>query len=148
MTSSIALFFPMLALFLFTVLVGIRLFALRVRAVRQGNVGLSYFRNFAAGTQPEELATGQRAFDNLMEAPPLFHVICTVLMVLHQGDHLYEALAWAYVALRLVQGLIHLTYNNVIHRATAYMASMLVLVVMWVRLGVTLLTVPGLMVPG
>ncbi|WP_044561226.1 MAPEG family protein [Azospirillum sp. B4] len=143
MTSSIALFFPMLALFLFTILVGGRLFLLRVRAVKRGNVRLSYFRNFTAGTQPDGLATGQRAFDNLMEAPPLFYVICTVLMVLHQGDHLYLALAWIYVALRVAQGLIHLSYNNVTHRAAIYIASMLVLVILWVRLGVVLLTIPG-----
>ncbi|MDZ5647666.1 MAPEG family protein [Nitrospirillum sp. BR 11828] len=142
MTSSIALFFPMLALFLFTVLVGLRLFIVRVRAVKRGNVRLSYFRNFTAGTQTEGCATAQRAYGNLLEVPALFYVICVVLMVLRQGDHLYEALAWAYVALRVVQGLIHLSYNNVLHRAAVYMASMAVLTALWVRLGLTLLAFP------
>ncbi|TWB28903.1 MAPEG family protein [Nitrospirillum bahiense] len=143
MTSSIALYFPMLVLFLFTLLVGLRLFIMRVRAVRRGNVRLSYFRNFTAGTQTDGCATAQRAFNNLLEVPPLFYVICVVLMVLRQGDHLYEALAWVFVALRVIQSAIHLTYNNVLHRAAVFIISMAVLAAMWVRLGLTLLTFPA-----
>ncbi|MDE1147589.1 MAG: MAPEG family protein [Azospirillaceae bacterium] len=143
MTSSIALYFPMLALFLFTLVVGIRLLALRTGAVRRGNVRLSYFRNFNTGNQPDSLATGQRAFNNLFEAPTLFYVVCLALMVWRQGDHLYLLLAWLYVVARVVQGGIHLTYNNVLHRSLAYMASMVILVILWVRLGITLASVPG-----
>lgn len=41
-------------------------------------------------------------------------------------------LAWAYVALRVIHTLIHLTYNNVLHRLTAFAASNGVLGTLWV----------------
>ena len=44
------------------------------------------------------------------------------------------ALAWAYVACRALHSLIHLTYNNVLHRLAAFAASNVVLLVIWIRL--------------
>lgn len=41
-------------------------------------------------------------------------------------------LAWAYVAARVVHTMIHLTYNRVYHRLTAFLTSQAVLIVMWV----------------
>jgi len=43
-------------------------------------------------------------------------------------------LAWLYVASRIAHSLVHLTYNNVIHRLAAFSASNLVLLLLWVRL--------------
>lgn len=129
------LYFPMLSLVLFTVVVGGRLFWLRRIAVRRGDVRLSYFRCFNSGQQPESLAAAQRAYGNLFEVPPLFYVLCTLLIAMHQGDALYLGLAWAYVLARVAQGVIHLGYNNVLHRAACYFLSLFLLVFMWVRLG-------------
>jgi hypothetical protein len=41
------------------------------------------------------------------------------------------AVAWIYVGLRAVHSVIHLTYNNVLHRLTAYALSNLALAVLW-----------------
>jgi len=46
--------------------------------------------------------------------------------------------AWAYVALRIVHSLIHLTYNQVLHRLAAFTLSNGALVVLWVLAGVHL----------
>jgi hypothetical protein len=40
-------------------------------------------------------------------------------------------LAWAYVIFRLAQTLIHITYNNVIHRLTAFAVSTFILMALW-----------------
>ena len=40
--------------------------------------------------------------------------------------------AWAYVAIRAVHSAIHLTYNNVMHRLTAFALSNFVLMAFWV----------------
>jgi hypothetical protein len=39
--------------------------------------------------------------------------------------------AWAYVALRGLHSLIHVTYNRVVHRFLVYAASTLLLFGMW-----------------
>ena len=46
--------------------------------------------------------------------------------------NLAVAVAWAYVALRIVHSLIHLTYNRVMHRLTAFAISSTVLALLWV----------------
>ncbi len=43
-------------------------------------------------------------------------------------------LAWAYVVLRLIHAVIHMTYNRVIHRMLTFIASFVVLMFMWVHL--------------
>jgi hypothetical protein len=40
--------------------------------------------------------------------------------------------AWVYVALRVIHSLIHITYNNVLHRLSAYALSNFVLMAFWV----------------
>ena len=129
------LYFPMLSLVLFTAVVGVRLFWLRYGAIRRGTIRLSYLRSFSGAPQPESLAAAQRAYGNLFEVPPLFYVFCTLLIAMHQGDALYLGLSWAYVLARMAQGVIHLSYNNVLHRAACHFLSLFLLLFMWVRLG-------------
>jgi hypothetical protein len=69
---------------------------------------------------------------NLLEAPLLFYVICLMDAVAGRVDGVVLTLAWAYVALRCLHSLIHLTYNHVIHRLVAFAASNGVLGAMWV----------------
>ena len=49
------------------------------------------------------------------------------------------ALAWLYVLLRLLHGLVHTTYHNVLHRLTVFLASIAMLGALWVRIGSQLL---------
>jgi hypothetical protein len=44
----------------------------------------------------------------------------------------FLAAAWAYVALRALHSLIHVTYNRVTHRFLVYVASTLLLFGMWI----------------
>jgi len=50
-------------------------------------------------------------------------------------DSLLLGLAWAYVVLRWLHSLIHISYNRVMHRFTAYFLSSLVLWAFWLALG-------------
>ena len=43
--------------------------------------------------------------------------------------------AWAYVLLRYAHSFIHVTYNQVMHRFAAFVASAVVLAFLWIRLG-------------
>ena len=68
---------------------------------------------------------------NLLELPMLFYVVCLVLYVTAGASRLGILVAWAYVGLRVVHSLIHLTYNHVLHRLFAFTLSNVALVSLW-----------------
>ena len=73
---------------------------------------------------------------NLLELPMLFYVVCVVLYVTGGAPRQGIDVAWAYVGLRIVHSLIHLTYNRVLHRLFAFTLSNIALVSLWVIAGV------------
>ena len=68
---------------------------------------------------------------NLLELPLLFYVVCVVLYVTSGASRLAVYVAWAYVVLRVVHSLIHLSYNHVLHRLAAFTLSNVSLVSLW-----------------
>jgi hypothetical protein len=124
----------MAALVGLTFLVAIRLLSLRAAAVKKGKVRMSYFRAMQGEAPPEKAAAAGRAFNNLFEVPPLFYVACVAVIALGKVDSGFVFLAWAFVVCRVLQGAIHLSYNNVTHRLAAYMTGWLFLLGFWGRL--------------
>jgi hypothetical protein len=117
-----------------TFLVSLRVLSLRAAAVKQGHVRMSYFRAMQGEGPPETVAAAGRAFANLFEVPPLFYVACVAVLALAKVDTGFVLLAWAFVLCRAAQASIHLSYNNVTHRLTAYFAGWFVLLGIWGRL--------------
>jgi hypothetical protein len=68
---------------------------------------------------------------NLLELPVLFYVVCLMFFVTNRVDMIVVQVAWVYVGFRLAQTLIHITYNNVVHRLTMFAISNFVLVSLW-----------------
>jgi hypothetical protein len=110
----------------------------RFRAAARGQVTARDFRYGESANVPGEVSLPKRNLMNLLELPVLFYVACLAFYVTNMADATAVSLAWAYVALRAVHSVIHLTYNNVFHRLTAYAASNVVLVVLWVRWAVAI----------
>jgi len=69
---------------------------------------------------------------NLLELPVLFYVVCLTLYVTGGAGERAIALAWGYVGLPVVHSLIHLTYNNVLHRLAAFATGIVLLLTLWV----------------
>jgi hypothetical protein len=111
----------------------------RFRAAFQGKVSELDFRYGESKRVPGEVSLSNRNFMNLVEVPLLFYVVCLVFYVSGAAIASFMALAWSYVALRVVHSLIHLSYNKVMHRLSAFAASNVVLIVMWTLLLRTLL---------
>jgi len=63
--------------------------------------------------------------------PVLFYVLCMSLAIVGMEHPVFIVGAWAYVALRALHAAIHLTYNRVLHRFMAFVASSLVLFLLW-----------------
>ena len=132
--------YPMFAMVLLTATVVVILFRSRVAAVRQGLVSAAYFRIYQGEIEPESTAKPARHFANLFEAPVLFYVVCLAAMITHFGGLAMQALAWTYVAARVIHTYVHLGGNRLRKRIRAYFFSWLVLLAMWIYLvvGVTM----------
>ena len=132
--------YPMFAMVVLTAVVLATLFRSRVGAVRQGLVSAAYFRIYQGAVEPESTAKPARHFANLFEAPVLFYVVCLAAMILQFTGAAMQALAWIYVAARIVHAYIHLGGNRLRYRIRAYFFSWGVLLMMWIYLaaGVTM----------
>lgn len=84
------------------------------------------------------------SFDNQFQLPVLFYV--AALLALHLGimGWVDVALAWAFVALRIVHTVIHTTTNHVHRRFLAYTAGLAVLAVFWLWLLLRILLAPSI----
>ncbi|HYG25303.1 MAG TPA: MAPEG family protein [Caulobacteraceae bacterium] len=127
-----SIFLPVLALAALTILVLMFAAGKRFRAAGAGHVTPGDFALGESANVPGHVALGNRNYMNLLEIPVLFYVVCLALYVTGTVDGLAMNLAWAYVALRLIHSLVHLTYNNVIHRLAVFAISNFVLTALWV----------------
>lgn len=128
---SATILHPVFAMVLLTSIVGVVMFAQRVAEMRERRI---HSQAVASASQMmSRLARTGAAdnFRNLFETPVLFYAAALTIYAVHLSSPLYVALAWGYVALRLVHSLIHCTYNKVMHRLQAFIASFVVLWVIW-----------------
>src|SRR4249920_2652147 len=130
--NQIAIFFPMAALAAWTFAVLLLIPIARFRAGARGAVNAGDFRFGESAAVPGLVSLPNRNYMNLLELPLLFYVVCLILFVTAGANHLAVALAWAFVALRIVHSLIHLTYNHVIHRLATFALGSTVLAMLWV----------------
>ena len=110
----------------------------RYAAVRSGEVVSN-----EPGVQPTwkgRAGTISNAFHNQLEMPILFYVVVILAMLTGSADYPMTALAWVYVILRVVHTAIHTTYNKIAHRFLVYLLSNLILVAMWLKLAIHVLT--------
>lgn len=126
------IFFPMGAMALLTFLVLGFIPARRFRAVFAGRAKAEDFRFGESPAVPGDVSIPNRNYMNLLELPILFYVGGLMYFVTGRLDQAALIVAWAYVALRAIHSLIHLTYNNVLHRLTAFALSNFVLLAFWI----------------
>ena len=126
------IFIPMgaMALLTFTVLGLIP--ARRFRAVFAGRARPDDFKFGESAAVPGDVSIPNRNYMNLLELPMLFYVGGLMYYVAGRLDEAALIVAWIYVALRALHSVIHLTYNNVIHRLIPFALSNLVLMAFWV----------------
>lgn len=130
---SADILYPMFGLVALTFIVLLQIPITRFRAGFAGKVTASDFRLGESADVPDSVRLPNRNYMNLLELPVLFYVACLALYVSDRADAVVVALAWAYVGLRALHSLIHLTYNHVIHRLSAFALSNFVLAALWIR---------------
>ncbi len=128
------LLYPLLIQVGLTFLVWVRMYQVRLAEMKEKKI------------DPESLATRSDSrrllartaaadnFSNQFEIPVLFYTAIMLALTLMLQDVVLVALAWMFVMLRIVHAAIHITYNNVMHRFTAYVMGAIAVLGMWVRL--------------
>jgi len=108
--------------------------ASQVISVKKGMLDRRYLKLFSGYDVPEGITKLRRNFSNLLEVPILFYVLCITLLVLDLHNELMLNFAWAFVILRVIHSIIHITYNNPLYRFFAFLFSTSLLITMWVKL--------------
>lgn len=129
MPSPAPLLAPVSVLILWCGVIWAWMYVTRIPAIASLRMRLDSHR--PRGEQMAELPAPVRwkadNYNHLMEQPPLFYAVAFVLTL--QGDQsaLSLALAWAYVALRMVHSLIQATVNHIPARFAMFFISSLAL---------------------
>ncbi len=113
------LLLPLLAMVALTLMVWVRLYAVRIPEMKRNRIDPQRL----AGSADKGLLKDTRASDNfinLFEVPVLFYVLVLATLATGVNDGVLLALAWAFVGLRAVHSAIQCTYNRVMHRFSAY----------------------------
>ncbi|HKX59685.1 MAG TPA: MAPEG family protein [Steroidobacteraceae bacterium] len=121
---------PCAAMVGLTAAVWVKLYADRLGEMRAKRIDPQALASARAAAQLERPQAAEN-FRNLFEVPVLFYVLCAALVLTGGSTPGLVTAAWAYVALRAVHSLIHVTYNRVTHRFLVYVASTLLLYGMW-----------------
>lgn len=137
--SQQSMFYPVLAMAALTFVVWCRLFVSRIGQMKQERI---HPQSVATSAEAAMRLTDSRAADNfrnLFELPVLFYVVVLLLAISGLTTVVALALAWAFVALRILHSAIQCSYNKVMHRFRAYFAGGVVLWALWGYLAIGLL---------
>lgn len=91
---------------------------------------------------PDDVQKASNAFANQFQLPVLFYL--AVGIALYFTPNIFDGvLALAFVATRIVHGVIHITTNHVTRRFWAYTAGLAILMVWWASLAIRILFLSG-----
>ena len=126
--------YPAFSLVMLTFVIGYSLGISRFVCSKNGSVDSKYFRLFSGETPPEYVTKFERNLSNLLEFPLLFYILCLIAIFLKINDQLLLAEAWIFVGIRFAHTMVHVTYNNPLHRFFAFLLSSTLLLIMWIQL--------------
>jgi len=125
---------PIFCVVLLTFVIGIITVTLRFKSVMSGQVKIKYYRTMQGEEVPEIITKTSRCFNNMFEIPVLFYVVCILFIAINIESTTAVITAWLFVLSRIVHTVVHLTYNNVLHRMTVYWIGALLVLALWVQL--------------
>jgi len=127
--------YPIFALAAWTVIVLVQIPITRFYAAFRHQVVESDFKLGESPNVPYYVSIPNRNYMNLLELPVLFYVICLLFYVTDGVSPVVAQMAWAYVALRVVHSIIHLSYNHSVHRFAVFALSNFTLIALWIVAG-------------
>ena len=104
----------------------------RFTLVKRGEVSGRYFKTMSGDDIPEKIIVTTRHFGNLMETPPLFYMVCTLIILTGIESTFTITAGWLYVFFRASQMYVHNTYNYPLHRMIWFALSIFVISALWI----------------
>jgi hypothetical protein len=119
---------PMLALAVWSLAMTVWMYATRIPAMQRAGIDPANAQE-PTSLDPLPLRVRQVGYNlnNLMEQPTVFYALVAYSYLAGQQNAVNLALAWAYVALRVVHSLIQATVNIVLVRFSVFILGTLVL---------------------
>lgn len=121
---------PLFVQVLLTLAVMLGMMVLRSKALMGGETRIESIA-MREPNWPYRATLFANCFGNQFELPVLFYVLTILAMVTKHADLPFVLLAWVFVAMRLLQVLVHVTSNDVRYRGGFYGIGAIVLLVMW-----------------
>jgi len=131
MTLEYSILLPPTALAFLTGFVWLRMGSDRLGELRSRRI---HPQQVATARQMSETLQNTQSADhfrNLFEVPVLFYALCGFIAITRMTTLFLLACAWGYVVLRATHAYIHLSHNKVVRRFQTFVASTIVLYVMW-----------------
>jgi hypothetical protein len=126
-----ALYWPMLAMIVWTMGVGLFAVSRRVREIRAKRIPLRMMARSRDISSVLDDTQAMDNFNNLLQVPTLFYVWCLASIMLQMHEWLMLVGAWLYVGLRFWHTGIQITHNRVLQRFRVWMASNIMLLAIW-----------------
>ncbi len=104
----------------------------RVRAAKQKTIEMKDFLTMELEKAGDNVRVADRNFINQFEMPVLFFIACLTALQVNAVGTVFVALAWLYVALRIIHSVIHLTSNTLKSRYYSFVVSSFIMLIMWV----------------
>lgn len=130
--NQVSIFLPVLLVVALTYVAFIGMAAGRAAAMKTG-MDPRFYKAHQGGPEPEGTVVKVRHYHNLLELPTVFYAACLAAYVLAAVGSWTLIFAWGYAAARLLQSLVHLTYNNPAHRGGAFVLGVVFTLALWVN---------------
>lgn len=131
-TNPVSILVPMLVVVLLTFVAFIRMGAARGAVAKQ--MDPNFYRAQLGGHEPEPAVVAVRHYHNLLELPTLFYPACLTALAMGAVGLWTLVFAWGYVAARLIQSAIHMSYNNPTHRGGAFVLGVVFMLALWINI--------------
>lgn len=123
-----AILHPVLALIAWTFVMWTWMYATRIPAIQRANIDMDELsRTGGPLVMPPEVARIADNYNHLHEQPTIFYALVLCAAMLGAVDAMQIALAWGYVAVRIVHSLIHATRNIIFLRFLVFAIGSLIL---------------------
>jgi hypothetical protein len=125
---------PVLALIGWTFVMWVWLYATRIPAVRAARIDLAAVSRTGGQLElPAEVTRVADNYNHLHEQPTLFYALALAAQLANAVDSISVALAWSYVALRVVHSFVQATRNVIMVRFYVFAVASLVLLLLLLR---------------
>ncbi|HVM98884.1 MAG TPA: MAPEG family protein [Caulobacteraceae bacterium] len=122
---------PILALAVWSLVMLAWTYAVRIPAIRKAGIDPNKAQEpTSLDALPLKVRQVAHNYNHLMEQPTIFYALAVYTYLAGQQNGLNIALAWAYVAIRVIHSLVQATVNVVLLRFSIFICGSLVLAVL------------------